>query len=321
MNMKKWLFFPLLMLVIFSSCRYSPAELSGWDVPQRTKDSLEFLSEHHFTLNTNFQVMSDSLLLEQLPVKEKFKKVKEGDIIVVAEFMNVPADSIDSTWVKVARDQDTQGWIRKNDLLKQVTPKDSISQFINLFSRGHGIYFLVICILFVALFFIRALQRKQIRLVYFNDIDSIFPMLLCLLMAFSATLYGSIQTFVPETWEHFYFNPSLNPFKLPLLLAIFITSIWAIIITALATLDDLFRQVKIYTALFYLAGLASICILCYLFFIYTTSFYIGYLFLILMTYFFIKRILAGNFYKYRCGKCGAKLRDKGECPHCGAINQ
>lgn len=319
--MRKLPFCLLLLLVVFCGCRYSPAEPSGWDIPQRTKDSLELLSKHHFTLNTNFQVMSDSLLVEQLPVKGKFKKIKEGETIVVAEFMNIPADSIDSTWVKVARDQNTQGWIRKSELLRQVTPQDSISQFISLFSRGHGVYFLIICIFFVALFFVRAFQKKQIRLVYFNDIDSIFPMLLCLLISFSATLYGSIQTFVPETWEHYYFNPTLNPFKLPFLLALFITSIWAIIITALATLDDLFRQVRLYTAFFYLAGLASVCVLCYLFFIYTTPFYIGYLFLILMTYFFIQRILSGNLYKYRCGKCGAKLRDKGECPHCGTINK
>jgi rubrerythrin len=30
-------------------------------------------------------------------------------------------------------------------------------------------------------------------------------------------------------------------------------------------------------------------------------------------------ILSG--YKYRCGNCGQKLREKGQCPHCGAVNE
>lgn len=41
-------------------------------------------------------------------------------------------------------------------------------------------------------------------MVYFNDIDSLYPLLLCLLMAFCATIYESIQVFAPETWQHFY---------------------------------------------------------------------------------------------------------------------
>lgn len=34
-------------------------------------------------------------------------------------------------------------------------------------------------------------------------------------MAFSATVYETMQVFVPDTWEHFYFNPTLSPFKVP----------------------------------------------------------------------------------------------------------
>ena len=30
---------------------------------------------------------------------------------------------------------------------------------------------------------------------------------------FCATIYESIQVFAPETWQHFYFNPTLSPFK------------------------------------------------------------------------------------------------------------
>ena len=147
-------------------------------------------------------------------------------------------------------------------------------------------------------------------------------MLLCVVLAFAATLYGTMQSFIPDTWEHYYFNPTLNPFKLPPLLGMFITSIWLIIVVSLALLDDLFHQVSIANAFFYLLGLSAVCIFCYLFFIYTTSFYIGYLFLLLLVFLFVVRARRSiGLYTYRCGNCGAKLRNKGECPHCGAINK
>ena len=311
----------LFTLFLVVSCHYPAPDMSGWDIPQRTKDSLSYLATHHYTLNTNFEVKADSLPLEQLPIKEEFRKVYQGDRVVVAEFMTQPADSIDSLWVKVARDQETQGWIRESELLKHVVPTDSISQFIYLFSDVHATYFLIIFILFTLSFFYVAISKKKVRLVYFNDIDSVFPMLLCVLLAFSATLYGTMQTFLPEMWQHFYFNPSLNPFELPLILGVFVASIWLIIVVSLAVLDDLFHQVSFSTACFYLLGLMSVCIFCYLFFIFTTSYYIGYLFFFLFLLAFIRRMGKGTSYRYRCGNCGAKIRGKGECPNCGAINQ
>ena len=52
------------------------------------------------------------------------------------------------------------------------------------------------------------------------------------------------------------------------------------------------------------------------------SIYVGYLFLTAFVWVFLKRLrislLAS---RYRCGRCGQKLREKGVCPHCGAINE
>ena len=155
-----------------------------------------------------------------------------------------------------------------------------------------------------------------------NDIDSLYPLLLCLLMAFSATIYESMQVFVPDTWEHFYFNPTLSPFKVPFVLSVFLLSIWLFVVVLLAVLDDLFRQLTPAAAVFYLLGLASCCIFCYFFFILATSIYVGYLFLAAFVWVFLKRLhvsLAAS--RYRCGRCGQKLREKGVCPHCGAINE
>ena len=49
--------------------------------------------------------------------------------------------------------------------------------------------------------------------------------------------------------------------------------------------------------------------------------YIGYLFLALFIWVFVKKVHRNIGYKYRCGHCGEKLKEKGVCPHCGAINE
>ena len=133
--------------------------------------------------------------------------------MVVAEFAIHPADSVDSVWVKLAHSQEVQGWLRESEMMHAFVPTDSISQAIYLFSDTHASYFIIIFALFVTVWLFRAFRRKQLRMVYFNDIDSLYPLLLCLLMAFCATIYESIQVFAPETWQHFYFNPTLSPFK------------------------------------------------------------------------------------------------------------
>ena len=73
-----------------------------------------------------------------------------------------------------------------------------------------------------------------------------------------------------------YYNPSLNPFSLPFILSLFMFNIWGIILVGLATLDDLFHQTHIEAACFYLLGLMSCCIFLYLFFTFTTYYYLGY---------------------------------------------
>jgi len=98
-------------------------------------------------------------------------------------------------------------------------------------------------------------------------------------------------------------------------------SIWLFVIVSLAVLDDLFRQLTPAAAIFYLLGLMSCCIFCYFFFILMAHIYIGYLFLILFILVFVKKVYWNSRYKYCCGHCGEKLKEKGVCPHCGAINE
>ncbi|WP_288179908.1 hypothetical protein, partial [Bacteroides sp. CAG:633] len=257
-----------------------------------------------------------------LPVKDSYKMLHRGDRVVVAEFAIHPADSVDSVWVKLAHTQEVQGWLRQSDMKRDFAPTDSISQAIYLFSDTHASYFVIVFALFVAVWLFRAFRKKQLKLVYFDDIDSVYPLLLCLLMAFSATIYESMQVFVPATWEHFYYNPTLSPFKVPFVLSVFLTSIWLFLIVLLAVLDDLFRQLSPAAAVCYLLGLASCCIFCYFFFILTTHIYVGYLFLAVFVWIFVRRLrLSLHADRYRCGNCGGKMMHKGVCPHCGAVNE
>jgi hypothetical protein len=109
-------------------------------------------------------------------------------------------------------------------------------------------------------------------------------------VATSAVIYSSIQVFGPESWRHFYYHPSLNPFALPLHLGLFVSSVWALVIVAIATVDDVMRHLPMGEAILYLGGLAAICAVDYVVFSVTTLYYIGYPLLIAYYYFSLKRM-------------------------------
>ena len=92
------------------------------EMPQKTKDSLNYLYERHYTWNTNLELTADSILLECLPHQGYVHKSLSGDRVVVAEFAVHPADSVDSVWVKLAHTQDEQGWIREVELKRSFCP-------------------------------------------------------------------------------------------------------------------------------------------------------------------------------------------------------
>ena len=187
----------LFLCFCFLSCRYSRPNLDDEGMSAGTRDSLTYLYDRHYTLNTNLEVVQDSVVLACLPVKDCYNTLYKGDRVVVAEFAIHPADSVDSVWVKLAHTQEIQGWIGEREMMQAFVPTDSISQFIYLFSDTHASYFVIIFALFVGAWMLRLFRRKQLKMVYFNDIDSVYPLLLCLLMAFSATVYESMQVFVP----------------------------------------------------------------------------------------------------------------------------
>lgn len=298
----------LLLAIGLASCHYPRPE--GGEEPYSV-----------VRRNANLELYADSVVLELLPIKDTYIPLYKGAQVVVAELAVHAEDSVDSVWVKVAHSQEVQGWLRQSVLTSSFVPIDSISQSIHLFSGTHVSYFIVVVALFIGVYLFRAFRRKQIRMVYFNDIDSIYPLLLCFLMAISATIYESVQLFVPETWQQYFFNPTLSPFKVPGVISAFLLSLWLIVIVMLAAFDDIFSQLPSASeAFFYVLGLFSACIFCYFFFILTTHYYVGYAFLGVAAWLFVQKARKIAVYRYRCGNCGGKLNAKGVCPHCGAMN-
>ena len=305
----------LFLLALLAACHYRPMY-----IPESGEegDSAR-INTRAYALNSNFQVEADTLWLHVLPFMDTVALV-QGDEVVVAEFDVHPQDSVDSVWVKVARDQETIGWIQERRLLENIVPVDPISRFIHLFSNAHTLPFFLVLAVFFLWFVYRAVRRKQIKLIWLNDIDSVFPLLLSLLMAIAATTYNSIQHFVPETWERYYYEPTLNPFDVPFILGFFIVCVWLIVLVGVAVLDDLFHQTKAEVAFFYLVGLVSCCIFIYVFFTYL-NIYIAYVCLAAYGAGCIRWFCKSDRYPYVCGACGAKMRAKGICLHCGALNE
>ncbi len=308
--------FCLLTPVLLTGCyNQGPITSDAWNLTEQQLDSISFYTTHHYTQGYNFVISRDSLqVLEQqsemMPVPDilalEFTTgddtkpllslvdtliLKRHDRIVVADIRTVPADSIDSVWVKVARDQLTQGWIHESELLKAVSPDDPISQFIDFFSDSHLLIFLAFCVVVGGAYGLRHLMRKGAKIVHFNDIPSFYPTSLCLLISSSAVLYSSIQLFGPESWRHFYYHPSLNPWALPWHLGLFVSSVWAILIVAIATVDDVRHHLSFGESLLYLSGLAAVCAVDYVIFSLTTLYYIGYPLLIVYMVFAIYRLM------------------------------
>jgi len=310
------------ILLLFSCYNQGQQTADAWDLTEQQIDSISFSTTHHYTQNYNFMVTAQHLpLADALPdMAFDTMYVVRGERIVVADIKKVPTDTIDSVWVKVARDQITQGWIHESDLLQGVSPDDPISQFIDVFSNTHLLVFLAFCVMVCGAYAMRKLLRRKAYIVHFHDIDSFYPMLLCLLIASSATLYASIQMFGAESWRHYYFHPSLNPFALPLHLGLFVASVWAIIIVAGAAIDDAIRQLSSFDALLYLAGLVAVCAVDYVVFSIFTLYYVGYVLLVAYVVFAIVCYCQHPHYRYRCGQCGQDMLQKGRCPHCGAMN-
>ena len=296
--------------------------MSAMSLTSCYKQETGFTATHHYNQNYNFVVKADSMVIYENPDTAIYDSiiVYRGDQLVVAEIKTISNDTIDSVWVKLARDQMSQGWTRECDLLNGVAPDDPISQFIDLFSNNHLLLFLDLVVIVTASYGLRKLYRRDAYIVHFHDISSVLPTMLAILVATSATVYATIQNFAPENWRHFYFHPTLNPFAVTPVIGLFVSLVWALIITGIAVVEDVMRRLPFGSAVLYLLGLAAICAVDYVVFSIFTLYYIGYVLLAAYIWFAVSRlrlVLA----RYVCGNCGKRIPGIGKCPHCGAVNE
>lgn len=332
--MKKLLY--IVLIAVLTSCVSScyngkksdqPAALSEGDSIAMA-DSLSFYSSRHYTIGYNFIIHNDSLqLIEQQP--EECLSLLVTDTIAlqhdthvaVADIRVLPQDSIDSVWVQIVAETGQMGWLHEKELLDSVVPTDPISQIIMMFSDTHLMFALIIVALITAAYIMRIVQRRQAPIVHFRDIPSFYPTLLCITVAASATFYASLQMFGADTWQHFYYHPSLNPFVMPPILSIFISSVWAMLIIGIAAVEDTRHHLNSSDAVLYLSGLVGFCAVLYIVFSISTLYYVGYPLLVAYCWFAVTRYLRHFSRHFICGNCGKRIKQKGICPHCGAINE
>lgn len=294
-----WQVMLLGILLMLSSCYHRhnshQQHAAMVEYSDRQLDSISFSTIHHYTNKYNFLVFKDSLeLMRQQPeeyisgLKVDTFAVKKNHLLVVTDIRMVPQDSIDSVWVQLATENNDFGWVRESKLLRRVVPDDPISEFIMTFSNVHLLIFLVVIVVITMAYLVRKVFHSNGKIVHFNDIDSPYPVTLVLLVSISAAFYGWIQSFEPEMWRHFYFHPSLNPFAVPHLLGVFLALVWAVLIVALACVDEVYHRLTFGEGLLYLGGLAGVCALDYIIFSVLSLYYIGYVLLFAYIYFAIK---------------------------------
>lgn len=294
-----WQVMLLGILLMLSSCYHRhnshQQHAAMVEYSDRQLDSISFSTTHHYTNKYNFLVFKDSLeLMRQQPeeyisgLKVDTFAVKKNHLLVVTDIRMVPQDSIDSVWVQLATENNDFGWVRESKLLRRVVPDDPISEFIMTFSNVHLLIFLVVIVVITMAYLVRKVFHSNGKIVHFNDIDSPYPVTLVLLVSISAAFYGWIQSFEPEMWRHFYFHPSLNPFAVPHLLGVFLALVWAVLIVALACVDEVYHRLTFGEGLLYLGGLAGVCALDYIIFSVLSLYYIGYVLLFAYIYFAVK---------------------------------
>lgn len=318
----------LLCLLMTACYQQEKPGINDWDLTKEQMDSVTFFRTHHYGHNYNFRVTADSLKLLVIgnpmeighAITLHEVSVGDGDLLVVGDIFTLPSDEEDSIWVQVLRDSETMGWIHETELLENVVPNNPISRFISFFSNTHLLIILAFLVLVSGLYALRSLYRRKAKLVHFNDIGSVYPTLLTLLVASSAVFYSSIQLWAPDTWSHFYFHPTLNPFHGPVLIGIFLASVWALLIVAMASLADSRRYLTPAEMMVYYLGLMGVCAVDYVVFSVSTLYYIGYPLLLAYYVFALYRYFRYAHVRYICGNCGRRMREKGVCPWCGAQN-
>lgn len=327
MHFVRTLSFLLFLSFALMACDHNRPQVISVETSSNV-DSAAFRSRHHYWRDYNFLATDSIHLSASLPGEfasiyaADSAALSSGQALVVVDVASVPSDSIDSLWVMVAHDAQTLGWVRNGELRRKVVPDFVLSRFIHTFSGSRVMVFFSVLGLGIVFYLVQSLRHARFQMVHLRDIQSIYPTLLCLVVSASATLYGALQQFAPEVWTEFYYHPTLNPFVANALsLRLFLMSLWTMLVVGIAVIDDLRRQPGVVDAVSYLASLAGVCMVLYLFFTQAVHIYVGYVALPFYWAFALHRHFRYNSARYRCGHCGTALRHAGRCHKCGAFNE
>lgn len=302
---------------------------------QQQVDSIEFRLRHHYTINSNFKVTADSLLL--VPGEGELgcdtAVVHRGQLLVVAQVRRmVPADSLgtDTFLIKLASDQRTMGWVEESELLDAVVPDDPVSELLNALTVSKGVWMSLLLLAGLIGFVCAGRgqpiagrnERPYLQLLHqLYALHSFYPTLFLLLTSLLATLYGGIQSHAPEYWQEFYFHPTLNPLLLPPVMAGLMTLVWLVLLSGLAMLFEVYDNFPIGRGILHALAIVGLGMLSYILLYQSTRVGLGYVLLPL----YVAGLLWVYVRKVRpraiCGKCGYRLLSPGVCPQCGAVNE
>ena len=120
MKTSKYTALLLLMITMLASCYHRPhryANVTG-EITGVLTDTMSFYTLHHYTVNYNFIVRSDSLTLVAQQPEEVLSNmptdsftVRHGEHLVVADYRTLPQDPADSVWIQVATASRHFGWV------------------------------------------------------------------------------------------------------------------------------------------------------------------------------------------------------------------
>jgi len=261
------------------------------NITPKQVDSLMFRLTHHYSENFNFLVKADSLRLipREGDILLDTCHVYKNDIIAVAAIKTIPGDSIDSIWVKVASNQTTMGWIPEKELLKGTTPDDLISELLDALSSSRVIWMSALIVIGLVAFIIgrkKTVKGKELLhlLDFLDEMQSPYPALFLLFVAIMASLYASVQNFVPEFWQEYYFHPTLNPLVLPPIMATLVVVLWLVIITLIAVIDEVYHHFYFMPGIIHLTKIVGAAMLVYIVVSWTTLIYVGYILLAALLY-------------------------------------
>ncbi len=337
------LFFLLLSL---SSCHYRQ-EGDAWKPNSDVAiDSVAFRRTHHYWKGYNF-CAADTFSIASRPAfspsllysADSLVQIETGRVIVVHDIKrDSTAGSDGELWLKVvvggskvgevtqARTAPTVGWVRETAFIKKVVPDTPVSKTIHFLGNDSFrtvLFFIAavaVCMMGVILW--RRWRGSRPLLVRVSPYVLLFNFVLC----GALVLHRSIWHYTPETWEEYYFYPSLNPFtpQLPPVIAVFVFLLWTLLIAALAAVNAHRRTTTTFgtwcKAVFHMFLTGFVL---FGFFAVVVPFSLLYVAMLAYWGFVLVRYWrhSRSCMPYVCGHCGCPLESLGRCPHCGVVNE